>query len=463
MRRWGIDGAESGSMTENADSADDMDAALHSLRIEPERRRRGRRRTAWLRYAVAGLALLGVAGYFASRGRLNSVEVEVAPTQRLDPGAPTPVLTAGGYIIPHRKVELAPKITGRVEWVGVEKGDAVKQGQVLLRIERREFLAATDRAVASLAGAHARLRELEAGSRPEEIERAKAAVEEARSNVANAVLELDRFERLHAEGAVARQALDAVKNRHEVGLAQLAGAQQSYQLARLGPRREQLDAARAAVREAEAVLRATQVDLDNTQIHAPISGIILERLVEPGEIVTTSFIGGRGAKSAVLSMADLQILDVEVDVSQNEIGKVRLSQPATIVADAFPDRTYRGIVSEMAPEANRQKATLQVKIRVAEPDGVIRPEMNAKVTFLEPPTGKGGPPKVFAPKEAVFTREGRSFVYVLAGEKAAARPVRTGAEADGRVEVLEGLQGGEPVVVRGVEVLRDGQRVRVKK
>jgi HlyD family secretion protein len=445
------------------DAPDGMHEALRTLRIEPEKRRRGRRRAAWLRYAAVGVALLGAAGYFTTRGRLNPIEVEVAATQRLDPGAPTPVLTAGGYIIPHRKVELAPKITGRVEWVGVEKGDAVTRGQVLLRIERREFLAATDRAAASLAGARARLQELMAGSRPEEIERARAGVEEARSNLANAVLELDRFERLQTEGAVARQALDAVKNRHEVALAQLAGAEQSYRLARLGPRQEQIDAARAAVREAEAALQAAQADLDNTEIHAPISGIILERLVEPGEIVTIAFIGGRGAKSAVLSMADLRILDVEVDVSQNEIGKVRLGQPAAIVADAFPERTYRGIVSEMAPEANRQKATLQVKVRVAEPDGVIRPEMNAKVTFLEPPSEKGGPAKVFAPKEAMFTREGRSFVYVLAGEKAVARPVRIGAEADGRVEVLDGLQGGESVVVRGVEALKDGQRVRMKK
>jgi HlyD family secretion protein len=445
------------------ESQDTMDAALRALRIDPARRRRGRRRSAWLRYAVLVLAGLAIVGYFVFRTRLNPVEVEVATAQRLDPGAPTPVLTAGGYIIPHRKVELAPKITGRVEWVGVEKGDTVTRGQVLLRIEQREFLAAADRAQALLAGARARLQELENGSRPEEIERARAGVEEARSNVANAVLELERFERLHAEGAVSRQVLDAAKNRHEVALAQQAAAQKSSDLVRIGPRTEQIDLGRAQVREAEAALRAAQADLDNTVIRAPTGGTILERLVEPGEIVTISFIGGRGAKSAVLSIADLRVLDVEVDVSQNEIGKVRLNQPATIVADAFPDRTYQGTVSEMAPEANRQKATLQVKVRVAQPDGVIRPEMNAKVTFLEPPSGPTGPAKVFAPKEAIFSRDARSFVYLVNGGKATARPVRVGAEADGRVEILDGLTGGESVVTRGVEVLKDGQRVRVKK
>jgi HlyD family secretion protein len=447
-------------MTETHDTTD---AALRSLRIDPERRRRGRRRSAWLRYVVIALVGLAIVGYFVSRTRLNPVEVEVATTQQLDPGAPTPVLTAGGYIIPHRKVELAPKITGRVEWIGVEKGDTVTRGQVLLRIEQREFLAAADRAQALLAGARARLQELESGSRPEEIDRARAGVEEARSNVANAVLELERFERLHGEGAVSRQALDVAKNRHEVALAQQAAAQKSYDLVRIGPRTEQLDLGRAQVREAEAALRAAQVDLDNTVIRAPTGGTILERLVEPGEIVTISFIGGRGAKSAVLSIADLRVLDVEVDVSQNEIGKVRLNQPATIVADAFPDRRYQGIVSEMAPEANRQKATLQVKVRVAQPDGVIRPEMNAKVTFLEPPSGPTGPAKVFAPKEAVFTRDAQSYVFLVDGGKATARPVRVGAEADGRIEILDGLKGGESVVTRGVEVLKDGQRVRVKK
>jgi HlyD family secretion protein len=442
---------------------DNLDTALRALRIDPERKRRGRRRAAWLRYAMIALIGLGAAGYVASRSQLNPVEVEVGIAQRLDPGAPTPVLTAGGYIIPHRKVELAPKITGRVEWIGVEKGDTVTRGQALLRIEQQEFMAVVDRVQALLAGARARLQELEAGSRPEEIERARAAVEEARSNVANAVLELERFERLHAEGAIARQALDAAKNRHEVALAQYAGAQQSLDLLRIGPRREQIELARAQVREAEAALRGAQVDLENTVIRAPIGGTVLERLVEPGEIVTISFIGGRGAKSAVLSLADLGVLDVEVDVSQNEIGKVRLNQPAAIVADAFPDRSYRGSVTEMAPEANRQKATLQVKVRIAQPDGIIRPEMNAKVTFLEPPRGQGGPAKVFAPKGAVFTRDARSFVYLLEGGKATERAVRVGTEADGRVEILEGLAGGESVVVRGVEVLKDGQRIRVKK
>ncbi|MBI3086209.1 MAG: efflux RND transporter periplasmic adaptor subunit [candidate division NC10 bacterium] len=163
-------------------------------------------------------------------------------------------------------------------------------------------------------------------------------------------------------------------------------------------------------------------------------------------------------------MANLKVLDVEVDVSQNEFRKVRLNQPATIVPDAFPDRTYRGSLTELSPEANRQKATLQVKVRILDPDEAIRPEMNAKVTFLEPPRATpAGPPKVLVPKEAILTREGQSLVYLANGSKAAGRPVKIGAEVDGKVEVLEGLQGGETVVVRGVEALRDGQRLRIKR
>ncbi|MBI2162816.1 MAG: efflux RND transporter periplasmic adaptor subunit [candidate division NC10 bacterium] len=417
-----------------------------------------------MRYGVTGLLVVLAAGAFLLRGHLDPMEVEVAVAQRLDPGAPTPVLTAGGYIVPHRKIELAPKITGRVEWIGVEKADRVERGQIVLRIEQREFLAAVDRAEAMLLAARARLKELEAGSRPEEIERARATLEEAHSNVANAALELDRFQRLYAEGAVSRQLLDGAKNRHEVALAQRKAAEQSYEMTRIGPRQEQIDLARAQVREAEAALRAAQIDLDNTLIRAPVAGTILERLVEPGEIVTTSFIGGRGAKSAVLSMANLTVLDVEVDVSQNEFRKVRLNQPATIVPDAFPDRTYRGSLTELSPEANRQKATLQVKVRILDPDEAIRPEMNAKVTFLEPPRATpAGPPKVLVPKEAILTREGQSLVYLANGSKAAGRPVKIGAEVDGKVEVLEGLQGGETVVVRGVEALRDGQRLRIKR
>jgi HlyD family secretion protein len=445
------------------DAPDSMEAALQSLRIDPERKRRGRRRLTWLRYAIAAVALFGGAAYFLPRGPLQPAEVEVAMVQRLDPNAPRPVLTAGGYIIPRRKVELAPKITGRVEWIGVEKGDTVRRGQVLLRIEPQEFVVAVERAEAALAALRARLKELEAGSRPEEIDRARAALAEARSNVANALIERKRIEQLYAEGAVARQALDAAQNRHEVALAQQVVAEKSLRLAELGPRREQIDQAVAQVREAEAVRRAAQVDLDNTEIRAPIDGTILERLVEPGEIVTISFIGGRGAKSAVLSLANLRELDVEVDVSQNEIGKVRLRQAAEIVADAFRERRYQGHVSEMAPEANRQKATLQVKVRIEAPDGMVRPEMNAKVTFLEPPAGAGGALQVLVPQEAVVTRDGQALVFVIEGGKAAARPVQRGGEVDGRLEVRQGLRGDEMVVVRGAELLRDGQRVTVKR
>lgn len=447
------------------ETPDSLDTTLRTLRIDPERKRRGARgRAPWVKYGLAALIVLLLLGLTVFRGRFDPIEVEVAIVQRLEAGAPTPVLVAGGYVVPHRKIELAPKITGRVEWIGVEKGDKVARGQVVLRIEQREFVAAVDKAAASLGAAQAKLRELETGSRPEEIERARAAVEEAKSNVATAELDLRRFQQLFAEGAVARQLLDGARNRHEVAGAQLAAAQQSFEMMRIGPRREQIDVARAAVREAEAALRAAQVDLDNTMIRAPIAGTILERLVEPGEIVTISFIGGRGAKSAVLSMANLKVLDVEVDVSQNELRKIRLNQPAAIVPDAFPDRSYHGYLAELAPEANRQKATLQVKVRMTDPDETVRPEMNAKVTFLEPPTGAAAQsPTVLIPKEAVLTREGRSLAFVVNASKAAGRGVKVGNELDGRVQILEGLQGGERVVVRGMEVLRDGQRVRIKK
>ena len=282
--------------------------------------------------------------------------------------------------------------------------------------------------------------------------------------MANAALDLDRFQQLSAEGAVSRQSLDGARNRHEVALAQLSAAQQSFEMMRIRPRQEQIDLARAQVREAEAAVRAARVDFDNTLIRAPIAGTILESLVEPGEIVTASFIGGRGAKSAVLSIANLKELDVEVDISQNEVRKIRMNQPTVIVPDAFPDRTYHGHVAELAPEANRQKATLQVKVRISDPDGTIRPEMNAKVTFLEPPKdGVAGSPRVFIPMEAVVTREGQRLVYLVDGSKAARRSVKIGAEADGRIEILDGLQGGETVVVRGLEALRDGKRLRIKR
>jgi len=444
-------------------SKEEMGVALEALRIDPARKVRGRG-PAWRRRlvlgALSGLAL--VAALFVSGIFTGATEVSVAPAARLDPGAPTPILTAGGYVVPHRKIELSPKITGRIEWIGVDKGDRVRAGQVLIRLDQRELVAQVDQARAALEQARHRLVELETGSRPQEIEQSRAAVQQAQANVLNAERNLRRMRELHADGAVAEQQVDDARTAYEVALAQLRVASEGLDLTRVGPRREQIDQARAGLRQAEASLALALANLQNTEIRAPEDGTILERLAEIGETVTTGVTATRGAKSAIVSMANLGDLRVELDINQNDLRRLRLGMPAQIVLDAYPDRPYRGTLVEMAPEANRQKATLQVKVKAHEPDAQIRPEMNARVTFQEPPR-PGQPARILVPKESLVGGAEDPAVFVVQEGKALRRRVVLGAESGTNVEVVEGLRGGESVVVRGMAGLADGTPVRVKK
>ena len=196
-------------------------------------------------------------------------------------------------------------------------------------------------------------------------------------------MNLDRNERLAAEGVVAKQTLDDARARYDREIARMNAIQKSMELVRIGPRREQIDAVRGQLVEARGSVAFFQNQLDNTVIKAPVTGTILERAVEKGEFVTTSFVGERGAKGYVVSLADLNDLQVELDISQNDFAKLGPTQKGIVTTDAYPDRKYEGVINEISPEANRQKATVQVKVKVTNPDDYLRPEMNASVAFID--------------------------------------------------------------------------------
>jgi HlyD family secretion protein len=239
--------------------------------------------------------------------------------------------------------------------------------------------------------------------------------------------------------------------------------EKAYELVKLGPRQEEIDSLRGQVEQAKGALAYAETNEDNTVIRAPVTGTILERAVEKGEFVTTSFVGDRGAKGYVVSIADLNDLEVELDISQNDFAKLHSGQRGTVTTDAFPDLKYAGYIKEISPEANRQKATVQIKVKVEKPDDHLRPEMNASVAFLadRKPVGAGNAPAkpvVMVPAAAV--REGAVFV-VLDG-KAVRRAVKTGAAGNQSVRIEEGLIGGEDVIIGPPPGLKDGDKVRMK-
>jgi len=418
-----------------------------------------------LLYLGAGLVLVVVVGVVVSVVLARAPEVEVQRVM-LERGATpgTVVLTAGGYIVAHHTIQVSSKVVGKVAWVGVEKGDRVKEGQVLVRLEDNEYQAQLGQARAYLDVSKARLKELESGSRPQEIDAARAAVEEAQANFQNATVNLKRVEDLARQNIASQQQLDNARTQSDVTKAQLESARKRYDLVKIGPRVEQIEYARAQVAQAQAAVDYAQTMLDSTLIRAPVNGTVLERLIEKGEMVSTMNFGGPGGvKASVASLADLSDLQVELDINQNDFPKVSLRQNCAVTADAYPDRVYRGVVEEIAPQANRQKATIQVKVKISNPDDYLRPEMNAHVAFLAASSGGSGTREMLSvPRGALIQSEGKTSVFVLEGSHVKLREVQLGRDLGDRMEVAEGLGPNDRVVVRGPEGLASGQRVKVK-
>jgi len=439
---------------------------LQNLRIDRSKRRSEGPSPWAVRWIVTGvlLFLLLGAGRFIY-GKLNAAtEVEVGRAKALDtsgPGQGAVILNATGYIVAAHKIELAAKVVGKVAWIGVEKADRVKKDQVLVRLEDEEYRAQLQQYQGNLGSLEAKLAEMEHGSRPEEIAKAKADVETARADLVDAQVTLKRTKDLVDQKVMARQTLDDQQAKYDSALARVASADRTYELVRLGPRKEQIDAVRAQIEQAKGSLAYAQTQLDNTVIKAPIAGTILERNVEKGEFVTTGFVGDKGAKGYVVSIADLKDLQVELDINQNDFAKLGPKQEGIVTTDAYPDRKYKGVIEEISPEANRQKATVQVKVRVLEPDDYLRPEMNASVAFVAPdkgPVTQRAKPIVVVPSSAI--RDGAVFV-ILDGKAVRKQVVVSGTNAQG-TQVESGLIGGEDLVLNPPADLKDGQKVHPK-
>ena len=451
------------------DQTDTMDAGLKSLRIDRSRKqssRPTRRPVGKFVLSLAVLLLLVASWLIYSRLtagiEVDTVRVRAGLASTSGDSASATILNATGYIVAAHKIELASKVSGRVAWIGVDKGDRVKQGQPLVKLEDEEFRARLTEAQGQLSSLKARLLALENGSRPEETARSQADLEQVRADLENARVSLDRTRTLVEQGILARQALDDAQARFNSQSARYASFEKSYVLVRTGPRSEDIQAMRAQVTQAEGTLALAQSELANTVIRAPISGVILERNVERGEFVTTGFASDRGAKGYVVSLADLSDLQAELDINQNDFAKLGANQPAAVTTDAYPDRKYKGVIAEVSPEANRQKATVQVKVRVLNPDEYLRPEMNASVAFhTADKRDEHAETKAPITVPASAVRDGGVFLVI--DGKAARRQVQAAGASQTEVIILSGLIGGENLIVNPPSELREGQRVRSKK
>jgi RND family efflux transporter MFP subunit len=419
---------------------------LEALRLDEAHPRPGRWRWA---SAIVGLLVLG-AGIFAWRSRavLAAAEVEVVtPTVQQTSGQSggAPVLTASGYVVARRKAVVSAKIQGRLEDLRVEEGSRVREGEIIARLESADFAASVVRARARVESVRSMIRSAQA-----RIERAEADLKEAQRQSRLA-------DRLAEEKVASADERDAARSRVAIAEASVAQA------------RADEAQTRAELGQAEAEVTFAEAQLQNTIIRAPFAGTVVRKMAEVGESVAPIPPGVNISTSsgAIVALADLDTLEVEVDVSESNVARLDADQPAEVAVEAFPDRKYRAVLRQVIPTADRTKATVMVKVTIIDKDQDLKPEMSAKVTFLEPATAGGGASAsrslVLVPQQAVVTRNGAAQVFeVVDNRKVRARRVVVGLVQQDLVLVKDGLIGTELLVNRPPETLKDGDAVRVK-
>ncbi|HWA40272.1 MAG TPA: efflux RND transporter periplasmic adaptor subunit [Gemmatimonadales bacterium] len=407
---------------------------LSKLRIDREPPPPRHRALGRILVFVGAAITIGMGSFLFLRGRRAVVvqTVVAAPmaanASLVEEGSVT--VTANGYVVARTRAAVSAKIAGRLATQPLDGGTFVRKGEVIARLENADYAAAVEQARANLATARAQLAEAE-------------------SDRDQAKRESDRIARIRAERPDLMSPQDA----------EAADARTAQALSRA-------TAAAARVDAAAAGLRLAQVTLENTVIRAPFTGTVLRKEAEVGEVVAPS-VGGGLTRGAVVTMADLSTLEVEVDVNEAYIARVKNGQPARITLDAYPDTAFRGRVRQVVPTADRQRATVQVKVSILDRDPRILPEMGSRVDFLapappraaRPATAETAPPRFRLPASAVRESGGKTVVWLVRDGRLAAKEVEAGPVSGGFREVRSGLAGGELILSGGVETPVEGMKV----
>ncbi len=400
--------------------------------------RRALGRVLWL----TGAALLIFVAVFLVLRRGGAVPVQVVTVTTAAGGGEgaarggnggVVAVVANGYVVARTKAAVSAKIPGRLAMLNVSEGSRVEKGAIIARLDNADYAAAVGQAEATLASAKATL--IETQSDRDQLQR-----------------EYVRVRDIHTQNPtlVSPQEVENAESKARQGDARV-------------------EAQKARVDAAAAALRVAQANLENTYIRAPFSGTVLRKEAEVGEVVAPS-VGGGLTRGAVVTMADLATLEVEVDVNEAYIARIHGNQSARITLDAYPDTAFRGTVRQIIPTADRQRATVQVKVSILDRDPRILTEMGAKVEFLEPaaPVAAAAPgatrpverPRIIVPAEAVRSDGGRSVVWIVRNGRLQSRDVDAGPVSGNFREIRSGLSGGEQLLVGGVETPKEGQRVK---
>jgi HlyD family secretion protein len=400
----------------------DLKDELASLKIDrdsPKHHKWGR----WVVLLVL-LAAASAGAMYVARSKpalLDFAAIEVEPVQAsvqtTGPSAGTPILTASGYLVARHQSVISSKIQGRLSALYVEEGSHVKTGEVIARLEDTDYVA--------------------------QIAKAKADIEYARADLAEMQRQARLQRGLYKDKVVSQDALDSADAK--VRLAQ------------------------ATLDQDLATLKLQQALLDFTEIRAPFDGVVVKKMAEVGESVAPIPPGVNISTSsgAIVAIADMNSLEAEVDVNEANVGELKQGDPADITVQAIPDKTYKGVLRQVIPTADRTKATVTVKVSILDKDRLIKPEMSCNVTFLLPPKrgeqANATPQRIVTiPKDAITTRNGKQVVYVINNNKVHEVPVVTGNDLNGQIIIKSGLVGTETLANNPPQKLQDGSAVRIK-
>ncbi|WP_373377411.1 efflux RND transporter periplasmic adaptor subunit [Cupriavidus nantongensis] len=392
----------------------DRQAAAAGVRIRPRRR--------WLRYAAVAVVLLALAGIairLAGPRPVQTATVTSAyPTQNFT------MLNATGYVVPQRKAAVASKAQGRLEWLGVLEGSRVKKDEVIARLESKDV-------AASFAQAQAQV----------QVAQANLALQQA--ELKDAEVNLRRSKVLIVPNAISRTQYDA-------------------DVARFDKARASVNSSRASVVSAQANARAAEVAVEQTVVRAPFDGVVLVKHANVGDNITP-FSAAADTKGAIVTIADMETLEVEADVAESNIARIRVDQPCELLLDALPGLRLAGQVSRIVPTVDRSKATVLVKVRFVDRDARVLPDMSAKIAFLSrAATAQDRQPVVAVQPAAIATRDGRQVVYVVRDGKAHEMTVKTGDKL-GELVAVQGVKPGDVVVLSPGDQIGDGSRVTTAK
>ena len=364
------------------------------------------------------LALLLIV-YFKS---ITAIEIESATVTTAYPSQSFTLLNATGYVVAQRKAAVASKATGRVEWLGVTEGSKVKKGEVIAQLENKDVSATMEQAAAR-------------------VKVAEANLQQGKAELTNAKVSLKRTEDLLAKNFISQSVYDVAVARFRKSQAAVIGYQ-------------------AAIGAARAGYHVAQISVEHTLIRAPFDGVVLTKSANIGDVVTP-FSSALNAKGAVVTMADMDTLEVEADVSESNLHKVKLEQPCEIQLDALPAARLRGIVQRIVPTVDRSKATVLVKVRFIDHDPNVLPEMSAKIAFLEKemPVDQRTSRTVIQP-DAIVQRNNRNVVFLIKEGEAVEIPIEIGLEIGDMIEVLKGPEPGDKIVLRPGEDLDNGDMVK---